>query len=211
MKSGLVGKKFERWTVISSAPQHSTKTGPLYKCRCVCGTEKVIRASSLTCGDSRSCGCLHRELSAARETRHGHTKGSETSAEWRVWRNMRARCMVVGSQQWERYGGRGIRICQRWVESFEAFYEDMGPRPSPTHSLDRIDNDGDYSKANCRWATPSEQSTNRRTTRFLTFQGKTQSMSAWASEVNVSKEHMHRRLTQAEAFAKYAVGRIQPV
>lgn len=179
------GKKFGRWTVLSqgSAPL-------LWLCRCDCpaATEKQVNKKNLKAGKSTSCGCLQKELVATLATRrkpaarnHGKTK----TPEYAVWAAMKHRCMNENYFCYDDYGGRGIKVCDRWMDSFLAFLEDMGRRPSPDHSIDRIDNDGDYTPENCRWATDTEQNRNSRRTRDVTWNGKTQCLAAWAEETGI--------------------------
>lgn len=117
-----------------------------------------------------------------------------TSPEFGVWMNMSDRCYNTAADSYHNYGGRGIQVCAAWRKSFEAFYTDMGPRPSANHSIDRIDNDGDYAPGNCRWATPIEQSRNRRTTRLITFGNRTQSLTEWAAELGITSTSLDSRL-----------------
>ena len=112
----------------------------------------------------------------------------------RSWRGMLARCYSRTHHAYARYGGRGIAVCERWRASFEAFLEDMGPRPSKRQSIDRIDNDGDYEPGNCRWATPRQQARNRRNNREITWRGETRTVAGWAEVLGLSKHALRHRL-----------------
>lgn len=156
----LTGQTYGRLKVIRRGPNQSIDTShPVvsWVCLCECGNEKLIRANNLRNSTTRSCGCLHRDATRERSLTHNLT----LTVEHRAWINLRARCSNPKHNSWEHYGGRGIKVCKRW-DKFEHFLEDMGRRPSDTHSIDRINNDGDYTPKNCRWATKSQQSLNQR-------------------------------------------------
>lgn len=165
-RARLVGETFGRLTVVRY--DRSLRGATTWLCRCVCGAEKVVRGSELRAGNTRSCGCLNREASRERRLRHGHSTNAGLSPEYKTWASMKDRCYQPSSDSWSRYGGRGIRVCERWLSSFENFLADVGARPSPKHSIDRINNDGHYEPGNVRWSTVSEQARNRSSTRLTT-------------------------------------------
>lgn len=191
------GDRFSRLVVIRELEQSSTPNGTVVRrveCRCDCGRVKAVRLMNLRSGKTKSCGCLAKELAVERGHRFGGRKkhGWTGTAEYRIWLGMKSRCADLENAG---YGGRGIRVCERWEESFPAFLEDMGPRPSPEHSIDRYpDNNGNYEPGNCRWATPFEQARNRRNSVILEFDGRRMWVSEWAAELGVPVQRIFKRL-----------------
>lgn len=161
----LVGYRYGRLVVVERA-SNDRHGETRWVCRCDCGEVAVVRRGNLRSGNTKSCGCLHRQRSAAAHRTHGR-KGDPI---YQVWWNMVQRCTNPNNPRWEYYGGRGITVCDRWM-TFENFYEDIGERPPDLPertgkraywSLDRIDNDSNYEPGNVRWATPVQQRANRR-------------------------------------------------
>ena len=159
----LTGQRFGRLLVVARAANINGRGAWLV--RCDCGREKVSPSRFMTQGRAVSCGCWgqrDRLLGQTWTTRHGHSRRTGNTPEYECWCHMRRRCYDANGKDYKNYGGRGIAVCHAWRESFEAFYRDMGPRPSPTHSIDRINNDGHYEPGNCRWADRLTQNRNRR-------------------------------------------------
>jgi hypothetical protein len=150
----LTNQKFGRLTVISKDPIRSLSGSVRWNCICDCGKAIIVVGNNLTSGNTNSCGCLKIEIHT--------THGMANSPEYKTWAGIIQRCTNSNEEQYSDYGGRGITVCDRWLNSFEAFYRDMGPRPSPDHSIDRKENDKGYYKDNCRWATRAEQDNNKR-------------------------------------------------
>jgi len=150
------GKRFGRLVVLSYAGSKNRES--LWLCRCDCGKEKIVKRGSLTEGHTKSCGCLFRKSNGDASTR----KGQQRSREYAAWAGMISRCENKKNASWHNYGGRGIKVCERWRKSYANFIADVGRRPSERHSLDRIDVNGDYEPANVRWATTKQQQKNRR-------------------------------------------------
>jgi hypothetical protein len=156
----MVGKRYGLFVVVAfnSVDRHGSAR---YLCKCDCGVEKVVYGKNLRNGCVSHCGCSHNNF------KHGHRSnlpdGQKISTKtYRCWTGIKSRCYNPHRKSYENYGGRGITVCQRWLESFEAFLEDMGEPPTPEHSIDRIVNDGNYEPGNCRWATAIEQAKNKR-------------------------------------------------
>lgn len=185
----LTGRRFGRLLIVSRSSEKKRSRHARWHCACDCGNDTDVDAGNLRRGKIVSCGCHRREAVISRNTSHGLSK----APEHKVWEMMRRRCLRAQDASFQRYGGRGITIDKDW-DRFERFLGDMGPRPSPTHSLDRIDNDGPYAPWNCRWATASEQSHNRRNNTRLTFQGRSLLLSDWARELGVSVNVLGARL-----------------
>jgi hypothetical protein len=152
----LSGKTFGSLTVLEDAGRANGAV--LWRCKCACGGESLVRSYTLIGGAQKTCGCH----GGKGNLHHGHAKRGKRSPEYTSWKGMKERCFNPNRPKWKHYGARGIRVCPEWVSSFDAFYSHVGPRPSPKHSIDRIDVDGHYEPGNVRWATSSEQIRNRR-------------------------------------------------
>ena len=184
------GNRYGMLSVISVAP---SKNGyGRWVCQCNCGKTVIVTGSSLRQGNTKSCGCLKPIATRLSNSTHGE---SGKSPEYEAWSQIKRRCFNPNSLAFCNYGGRGISMNERWVTSFEAFLVDMGRRPSSRHSIDRINNDGNYEPENCRWATSKQQNNNRRDTRMFTMNGETMSLTMWAERRGILKGTLWRRVS----------------
>ena len=161
----MTGEKIGEWTILKRV--QSNRSGSIYECVCSCGTLRIIPRCNLVSGKTRSCGCVKSELIAEKKLKHGQSCKSKTkpTKTYAAWSSMITRCTNKNNKSWGNYGGRGVKVCDRWINSFEDFYKDMGDAPI-NYSLDRIDFNGDYDPYNCRWADNKTQSRNRRNTKL---------------------------------------------
>lgn len=199
-----VGQRYSRYVVLRQAS--NDQAGTRWYCRCDCGVEKIVSSRSLRAGTTMSCGCYLKEIKVT----HGQSRLGEVTVEYLTWSRMIARCENPKTRNFDLYGGRGIRVCTRWRNSFEAFFEDMGPRP-PRHSIDRIDVNGDYEQSNCRWTTMTVQSRNRRNNRWLEYRGERRVLSDWATILGIGKQLLRWRLQNGWSVERALETPLQPI
>lgn len=173
-------------------------------CRCDCGAVKKVCASSIRGRRVASCGCLLKEKARERMVARSLTHGMSSSPEHSIWAAMKSRCHNPKSGGYRNYGGRGIAVCERWINSFENFYSDVGPRPSSNHSIERIDNSRNYEPGNVRWATAKEQARNRRSSAILTFNGISATIAEWSEKTGLTQLQISHRLR----LANWSIDRI---
>lgn len=185
----LTGKQFGRLLVLGFVARDA-RQHPLWLCRCECGKNITTLAASLTGGRTQSCGCLQKERAARGKTTHGLSR----TVEYNLWNGIKARCENPNEIGYDNYGGRGIKMCERWRHSFENFLTDVGRRPGPEYSLDRIDNNGDYEPENTRWATRKEQTNNTRRNHLLEYNGEKLTISQWSDRTGISRMLLRYRI-----------------
>ena len=198
----LSGKTFGRLTVVKQLPTVYTARGSRTRwlCKCSCGNELEVDAYSLRSGHTQSCGCLQSEIAAKRIAERTKTHGQSKSKLFKIWMSMRNRCSYPNTRYYKDYGGRGIRVCDEWENSFESFrkwalqtgYDENAPKGQ--YTIERINVDGNYCPENCKWATTKEQANNKRNTLYLTFNGITQSAAMWADEYGLKHTTLYERL-----------------
>jgi hypothetical protein len=197
----LTGQKFNRLSVVKYIGKNNLGQS-VWECLCDCGNKKITAGSSLKRSLVKSCGCLRAEKSRItagqnRAVKHGRTG----TAEYVAWQAMKKRCYWKGDPYYYCYGAIGIIVCERWVNSFENFFEDMGPRPSSKHSVDRFPNKkGNYEPSNCRWATNKEQANNKTDNRILEYKGERMTVAQWSDrihvELGINRHTIYSRLTK---------------
>lgn len=186
----LTGQRFGRLVIVSFGGINRSGKAT-WECLCDCGHTLVAISGNLRSGNTGSCGCAHREGLIHRNTTHGQNR----SPEYTAWQRLLGRCFCETNSDYDRYGGRGITVCTRWRYSFEAFYADMGPKPSGHRiSIERLDNDGHYEPGNCVWATQAQQTRNTCRTHRITFRERTMCLADWAAECRLSEKTIRWRL-----------------
>ncbi len=191
----ITNKKFGRLTAIKfdcMAGGYHAK----WLCRCICGNNTVVFLSSLRTGHTKSCGCLQRERTSKASITHGMSR----SPIYFIWKSMRQRCLNPHDKYYKDYGGRGIKVCERWSK-FDNFLKDMGPRPEGKQ-LDRINNDGDYKPSNCRWATTKQQANNQRNCRQIKYKSRKITILELSEELGISYRALHRRINRNSPLLK---------
>jgi len=158
----------------------------IWECLCDCGNITFTYTHRLKAGLTKSCGCLHKEQLINRNLKHGHSKAKNHTKEFSTWQNMKTRCLSPKSNHYKSYGGRGITICDRWLNNFNLFLADMGFAPTPNHSIERLNNDGNYEPSNCIWATEYEQQRNKNNNVKITYKGKEMIVSDFAKMIGVT-------------------------
>lgn len=191
----IAGLRFGLWTVICLAGikevgKRKAKISQ-WLCRCDCGTERVIGTCNLRSGHSKSCGCAAVGIGPTK------THGMSSSRIYKIWLSMRKRCYYPAQKYYENYGGRGIKVCDRWLEKgtgFQNFLADMGKPPTEDHEIDRKDNGGDYTPENCQWITRKDNCRNRRSNKMITFMGQTACLAEWAERLGIKQGTLGARL-----------------
>lgn len=190
----IAGERFGKLVVLSYAGRDKYRAAT-WNCVCDCGNHATVPGRSLRIGKTKSCGCRRFEWGRVLRNlpiKHGQTLNGRVSKIYRTWSNIIQRCNNPKATGYEHYGGRGITVCERWL-NFEDFEADVGNPPGPSYEIDRIDNNGNYSPENCHWATKAQQSRNRRNSVFIEFEGKKMILNDWAVETGINKHTLFKR------------------
>lgn len=189
----IAGMVFGRLKAISHSG-FDKRNKSLWLCKCECGNELIVGANALQTRSTQSCGCYANEVRKSMHLTHGKSRRGRVIPEYKTWLRMKNRCYNEKSKDYPGWGGRGIKVCNRWIASFEKFLLDMGQRPSPIYSLERKNNNRGYSPSNCVWATKDIQSRNTRRNHYINHKGRRMIIGDWASEFNSYTANVLRML-----------------
>ena len=194
----LIGRKFDRWTVIAKAEKRNGMS--VWKCRCECGTEKEVYQKHLLSGATKSCGCLAKEKSSKRMKQNNPTVRKHKMCYTRlynVWSGIKQRCQNPHNTKYQNYGGRGIKICEEWQDFGNFMQWALNNGYDETLTIDRINYDGDYEPCNCRFITIQEQQFNKSTNHLITYNGRTQTLTEWANERGIKRNTLDARINRS--------------
>lgn len=187
----IAGIKFNRLTALRKEFVNNKYTGN-WICNCECGKQVSVSKRNIVSGITKSCGCYKIQEFKKRVTKHGLICGGK-SPEYHTWISIKRRCYNKNTGDYPMYGGRGIVVCDRWINSFSNFLQDMGVRPGPRYSIDRINNDLGYGPENCKWVTNATQSRNRSSNVLLTMSGLTMCVKDWSIKLNIPDQLLYKR------------------
>lgn len=187
-KNELIGKLIFLSDVEGTRPRRA-----IFKCP-LCGTNFITEIARAKMMNVVSCGCFRKQNSAKMHTKHGHSKYGRMSPEYVSWQRMVQRCSNSNYENYDSYGGRGIKVCERWKKSFTNFLSDMGNKPFPKAHIDRIGNNGDYTPSNCRWVSCKENARNKRNNLVIEWKGKVRTLSQWSELLNINKNTLRDRI-----------------
>ena len=194
----LTGRVFTRLKVQKHHGCITLKNGKhiqLWECECLCGNTVIVRAPSLKSGNTKSCGCLRADLGRTSEVMLKSKHNSTHTRLFRIWRGVKSRCYNPNVSEFKNYGGRGIKMYDEWIDDFESFQKwALQNGYAEDLTIDRVNNDGDYTPDNCRWTTAKVQQNNTRHNRLITFDNRTQTLKQWSEEINVPYDTLWRRL-----------------
>lgn len=190
----ISGQKFGRLTVIERTGTNAGRQ-PIWLCMCECGRHAYVPSQSLRTGHSKSCGCYNADVRRAILKLRNTTHDGSKTPEYRTWRSINDRCHNPSDSGFHKYGARGITVCDRWREGFANFIADMGKKPSPAHTIDRIDGTKGYSPENCRWATQLEQQNNRSNNHMVEAFGKRHTLQEWSRMTGINRATLWQRIS----------------
>ena len=193
MVTSMDSQRFGRLLVVARDGSDK-RFNALWRCQCDCGKTVTVASGNLRSGNTTSCGCLAAEKRTTNRLVHGGARRKAHTPEYRTWAAMRARCSNPSNKDWPNYGGRGIGVCVRWLESFSAFVADMGQKPTPAHTIDRIDHDGNYEPGNCQWATSTAQNNNRRDNKLIEHDGLVLTTAEWSRRTGIARRTIANRI-----------------
>lgn len=189
-REDIAGQKFNYLTAIKFVEYNKQSHNCMWLFKCDCGKDVILSKSNVKTGHTKSCGCYNQKVASERLTTHNKTN----TKVYRTWSNMKRRCYDKNNKAYIRYGNKGITVCDRWLKSFENFYEDMGEPPTTKHTIDRIDNNGNYEPSNCRWATQKQQNRNYSRNIDITINNKTHCLMEWCEIYNRPYDLVRQRI-----------------